>query len=152
MATIGKQGGLSEGFTDTLLLAVYASKSYFFSYTEDSQNYGMVLTPDANHSVKWSIPYSEERESSVIFRSPHWQDSLFPTTNVKNPDKRGYSQKYNGINSTNVTVTKEIFNVSGKKIRLYPENKSMIIKRPFGIYIERESDGSLKRKLDSRIN
>jgi hypothetical protein len=152
LATIGKQGGLSEGFTDTLLLAVYAPKEYFSTYADDSQNYGMVLTPDANHTVKWSIAYSEARESSVIYRSSHWQDSLFPTTSVKYKDYPDNKANNHGITSINLNPVKEFYTVSGQKINFHIENNNKTYARPFGIYIERASDGILVRRLGNRIN
>ncbi len=53
LATLGKQGGLQEGFADTLLMAIYTSKSFFDSFVKDGQvNYGMVLKPDEQQKVQ----------------------------------------------------------------------------------------------------
>ncbi len=81
LATLGKQGGLSEGFADTLLLAVFADKSYFDSFVKDGTvNYGMALKLDADKKAKWSLAYSWAREVTPLFRDPNWKNVLTNTT------------------------------------------------------------------------
>jgi hypothetical protein len=79
LATLGKQGGLREGFADTLLLAVFADKSFFDSFVKQSTvNYGMVLKPDVDKKVKWSVAYSWAREAHPLFRNSNWRELLSP--------------------------------------------------------------------------
>ena len=77
LATLGKQGGLSEGFADTLLMAIAAGKSYFDSFVKQgATNFGMVLTPDTDKKVKWAIAYSWAREADPLFRKSDWKEQL----------------------------------------------------------------------------
>lgn len=88
LATLGKQGGLQEGFADSLLMAVFTDKAYFDSFVKDgSVNYGMVLKPDAEQKVKWSFAYSWAREASPLFRNPAWKEQLRGSTRTSGPHR-----------------------------------------------------------------
>jgi hypothetical protein len=145
LASIGLQGGLNETFTDTLLLAAYSSKTYFSSFSDDNLNSGMVLTPDVNHSVKWSIAYSEKRETTPFYRSPNWEDSLVQATAVLgnnrgkiiNPSKAVLCQKTAG--------ERDVYSILGRKInaRSLTGNGQKIM----GLYFERMPDGALQKRI-----
>lgn len=152
LASIGLQGGLNEVFTDTLLLASFSTKDYFSSFTDDNLNCGMVLTPDANHSVKWSIAYSEMREAAPFYRSPHWQDSLVPSTNVIENDKKDITDHVkNRMLFQKTAGATEVYSMSGKKITGSRLNVSSSMKKPTGIYLVKMTDGSLHKKIDKSI-
>ena len=92
LATLGKQGGLQEGFADSLLLAVFADKAYFDSFVKDGTvNYGMVLKPDAEQKVKWSLAYSWAREASPLFRNPAWKELLRGSTRKVEPARSPFT-------------------------------------------------------------
>jgi hypothetical protein len=54
-----------------------------------------------------------------------------------------------GIRSVNFNSINEIYTISGKRISQSIKTTNA---RPFGIYIERASDGILVRRLGNRIN
>ncbi len=149
LATIGLQGGKSEGFTDTLLLAAFTSKKHFSSFADNSDNYGMLLTPDENQSVKWSFVYSMALETTPFYRGKNWQDSLFPVTKtIKN------IQLYHPINSGKQSALmglSEVFTMSGRKINLQYKTINMLIPKPYGVIIVRERDGSLQKRAGAAI-
>ncbi len=145
LETIGVQGGLSEGFTDTLLLAVLAPPSYFFSWSQDTYNVGMVLTPDAGHKVTWQIGYSEAREINPVYRMPGWRDSLFGATATVS------TNRFRQFNAASPFVaspkrTAECFTISGKKVAATVANTGKI-KAFQGIVIMRYPDGTVRRKI-----
>jgi hypothetical protein len=117
LATIGKQGGLQEGFADTLLMAVFADKSYFDSFVNNgTTNYGMILKPDIDKKVQWSIAYSWARETNPLYRNTNWKTEIRGTTGIISPvDKHITSH----LQSTTNTVRGEIseyFSLSGKSV------------------------------------
>jgi hypothetical protein len=120
LATLGKQGGLSEGFDDTLLLAIFAPKSYFDSFVKQSTvNYGMVLKPDAENKVKWSIAYSWAREASPLFRQSNWKDLLAPTVGVRFSGQEKINLK--PVDAVkNQRETRAFFSASGRLLTCMP--------------------------------
>ncbi len=146
LATLGKQGGLNEGATDTLLLAIFAEKKYFSSFSDNTLNYGMALTPDAEKRVKWSIAYSWAKEAAPVFRNPDWQNELFGATSIKTggPAFQSGVKKPSGLMA--VSGQYEIFSISGRKIS--PDKKRNVF--PCGVFIERLPDGSLRKITNSK--
>jgi hypothetical protein len=115
LATLGKQGGLQEGFADTLLLAAFADKSYFDSFVNDgTTNYGMALKPDADKKVKWSIAYSWARESNPIFRQANWKELLRGSTASISNGNRRISLTTGGIADRSAAGASEFFSLTGK--------------------------------------
>lgn len=83
LATLGKQAGIPEGYTDSSLMAIYTDDAYFDSFTKDgSTNLGMVLTPDDEKKVRWSFAYSWVGEQDPLFRHADWKETLVPPTGV----------------------------------------------------------------------
>jgi hypothetical protein len=117
LASLGRQGGLQEGFADSLLLAVFAEKSYFDSFVNDGTvNYGMVLKPDADKKVRWSFAYSWAREANPLFRSNNWKQQLTGATRLSGDAKNiGVSARRGGEISTNGS-TRECFSLAGRSI------------------------------------
>jgi hypothetical protein len=147
LATIGRQGGLSEGFTDTMLLAAFTSKKYFSAFADNGDNYGMLLTPDENHSVKWSVAYSMALETAPFYRGKNWQDSIFPITAALIP----LSQQVRRMKPSPLTGINELFTVSGRKINVACNHATLSVLKPYGIIITREKDGSLKKRLGTAV-
>jgi hypothetical protein len=135
LATLGKQGGLSEGFADTLLMAVAADKSYFDSFVKQgATNLGMVLTPDANKKVKWSFAYSWAREASPLFRNPDWKKVLTGTTPTL-PYIRQAPAAFTApaVESTSPT---DIFTLSGKLLGSGTGSRDRLLQKTTpGIYL-----------------
>lgn len=115
LATLGKQCGLSEGFADTCLLAVFSDKSYFDSFvSQGTTNLGMALKMDSNHKVKWSIAYSWAREANPLFRNPDWKKNLTGTTSIL---PQCLKQKFiSGPSSLMEMSPAGIFTLSGKMV------------------------------------
>lgn len=147
LASIGKQGGLNETFVDTLLLAAYSSKTYFSGFSDDNLNSGMVLTPDANHSVKWSIAYSEKLETAPFYRSPNWEDSLVQTTAVRENNNGKITHSFETASSLNSAGPPEVYSILGRTM----SRRSLIgngrNQKSIGVYFERMPDGSLAKKI-----
>jgi hypothetical protein len=151
LATIGKQGAVSEGFTDTLLLAAFTSKSYFSAFADDAQNVGMVLTPDANRTVKWSIASCWAKETSPIFRDPDWKNKLFPQTNIRNNNERPGSSTITMVQHQKTTGQYEAFSLSGKKLNARFMADKAGTQLPFGLYFIRDRNGRLKKQVNSGL-
>jgi hypothetical protein len=45
----------------------------------------MVLTPDADQKVAWSMAYNWAREPEQIYHDPNWQNTLFPGSTAVRP-------------------------------------------------------------------
>jgi hypothetical protein len=148
LATLGKQGGLQEGFADTLLMAVFADKSYFDSNTNDgTTNYGMVLKPDTDKKVKWSIAYSWAREANPLYRSANWKEQLRTTTAViSTSDKQMISQLHHSSDKTNEMP--HFFTLTGKSLGTGVLSGTQ---QGQGLYIVRQNSGTMMRyNLSSR--
>jgi hypothetical protein len=145
LATIGLQGGKSEGFTDTLLLAAFTSKKYFSSFADNNDNYGMLLTPDENQSVKWSIVYSIALETNPFYRRKNWQDSLFTETNILQniPSEHSICSKQKAT----LAGFKEAYTISGRKINLLHRHSDISDISFSGIIITRTTNGSLQKQI-----
>ncbi len=148
LATIGRQGGLSEGFTDTMVLAAFTSKKYFSSFADNGDNYGMLLTPDENHSVKWSIAYSMALETAPFYRGKNWQDSLFPATGTLSIP---HGAPVSTAKLTPPTGLQEMFTISGRKINPVRTHADLSALKPYAIIIAREKDGSLKKRMGAAV-
>jgi len=114
LATLGKQCGLNEGFADTLLAAIFTDKSYFDSFIENGTiNHGMVLKPDADKKVSWSVAFSWAREADPLFRKADWKQLLRGTT--------GTAQKMHPVvrnaAATVLSSAPEYYTVSGQSIK-----------------------------------
>ena len=147
LATIGKQGGVGEGFTDTLLLAAHAEKSYFSAFADDAQNYGMVLTPDADKKVKWSIAYCWVKETSPVFRNPDWQNQLF-AANTRTD--RGLVRPSPADNSVyrKISACSELYSLSGKKMGIISEAAKPIAR---GLFLVRDANGCLIKRMNTGL-
>lgn len=147
LATLGKQGGLQEGFADTLLAAIFTEKSYFDSFANDgTTNFGMVLKPDADKKVKWSFAYSWAREEEPLFRKADWKQLLRGTTNTAPK----WSKPLQNIAVATINSAPEYYTVSGQSIKgkgsLYPNSaKGICIVRTGG-----RSAVQLRRMLQNR--
>jgi hypothetical protein len=141
LATIGKQGAVSEGFTDTLLLAIFAPRSYFSAFAEDAQNYGMVLTPDANKKVQWSIAYCWAKETNPIFRNPNWQDQLFPQTGIR---RNKATMAVAGVRAGK-RGQYQAFSLSGKQLQQQALQAGKNPGMPAGVFILRGPDMVLRK-------
>jgi len=135
---------LNETFTDTLLLAAYSSKTYFSSFSDDNLNSGMVLTPDANHSVKWSIVYSEKRETAPFYRSPNWEDSLVQPTAVLGNNRGKISNPSKAVLYQKTAGEPDVYSILGRKINA----RSLAVngQKTMGVYLEKTPDGALLRR------
>ncbi|MBN2037787.1 MAG: DUF4861 family protein [Chitinispirillaceae bacterium] len=147
LATIGKQGAVGEGFTDTLLLAVFAHRSYFSSFADDAQNYGMVLTPDAGKKVTWSIASCWAKETDPIFRNPNWQDLLFPQTGIQNETGRLSPSTGNTIRSIKTDAHYQLYSLSGKKLTARYQTNGIRSHLPSGLYFVRDPSGLLVKRI-----
>jgi hypothetical protein len=144
LATIGKQGAVSEGFTDTLLLAAHAEKSYFSAFAEDDQNYGMVLTPDADKKVKWSIAYCWAKETDPIFRKPDWQNLLF-ASNTKTVREHVRAVTFRSSSNQRLISYTNHYSLTGKKLKIDPGTRKPLAN---GLVFIRNANGSpLKRVI-----
>jgi hypothetical protein len=143
LATLGRQGAKSEGFTDTMLLAAYSSKKYFSSFSDNGENYGLVLSPDENKTVQWSFVYSMALETSPFFRSRNWQDSLFAETKINGEKKHGPSV-YPRNQMRGVEI-KDAFTISGKKLNLTKSPRTTASLLTGKIIIVRDINGVLKK-------
>ncbi len=142
LATLGKQGGLSEGYADTLLMAIAAEKSYFDSFVKQgTTNLGMVLKPDADKKVKWSFAYSWAREANPLFRDPDWKETLVQTTAVLKPAAPGTCA---GTHMKPLVETESVsgafFDLSGKRVNRTAGTSGL---RPTGVCIIKTPGGSL---------
>jgi hypothetical protein len=142
LATIGRQGGVGEGFTDTLLLAVHAEKSYFSAFAEDAQNYGMVLTPDSDKKVKWSIASCWAKETSPIFRNPDWQNQLFSTVTRTIRENVRPAVVNRSSDHTTASYT-GLYSLSGKKMS---DERGAAQTSPHGLFLLRTANGCLVKK------
>jgi hypothetical protein len=149
LASIGKQGAVSEGFSDTLLLAMFTQRSYFSAYAEDGLNIGMVLTPDADKKVKWSIAYCWAKETSPIFRDPDWQNKLFPQTDIRRNNERIRSSAITTSLLQKAAGQYETFSLLGKKIDSRYTTNSVKTQLPYGLYFVRDKSGSLGKRVNS---
>lgn len=149
LASIGKQGAVGEGFTDTLLLAMFAERSYFSAYAENDLNIGMVLTPDADKKVKWSIAYCWAKETSPIFRDPDWQNKLFPQTNIRINNKRVSSSPVTSTSHQIMTGQYETFSLLGKKLNACSMTNTAGTRLPYGLYFVRDRNGGLVKRVNS---
>ncbi len=77
LATIGEQGGIVETLTDTLLMAVKTESKYLGGYADDGTHYGILLQPDADGKVAWSLGYSWAGEPDPVFRDSDWKNKMF---------------------------------------------------------------------------
>jgi hypothetical protein len=143
LATLGKQGGLSEGFDDTLLLAVFAPQPYFDSFVKQTTvNYGMVLKPDADNKVKWSIAYSWAREANPLFRQSNWKDLLAPTVSVCQHEKGMRNFKPLMGPKGFPTGKRVFFTLSGRLLASPSFEEFATDKKPAHVYILRNGDGT----------
>jgi hypothetical protein len=148
LATLGKQGGLSEGFDDTLLLAVFADKSYFDSFVNQTTvNYGMVLKPDADKKVKWSIAYSWAREANPLFRKSNWRDLLAPTVGI-----RQSGQKVSGCKPIihSQDQVRSLFTLSGRSLGIPLFGQFASQQDPNHVFILRKADGTEMKIIGTR--
>ena len=140
LATLGKQSALPEGYTDSLLMAIYTESSYFDSFAKDgTTNLGMVLAPDDDNKVKWSFAYSCVCEEDPLFRHEDWRDSLIPPTAI--------APKYNGENACSIgnradAATAHLYTLNGRMIGRLPGNAVLPGNCSKGVYIiDRKSNG-----------
>jgi hypothetical protein len=152
LATLGKQGGLSEGFADTLLLAVCADKSYFNSFVnQNTVNYGMVLQPDAEKKVKWSMAYSWAREADPLFRKSNWRDMLHPPVAVRQPERNKDDRKPLIINSTDQNMkARSFFTLSGRSVWLPSCEQLVSQQKANNIFILQKQDGTKIKIIGKR--
>jgi hypothetical protein len=143
LATIGRQGAKGEGFTDTMLLAAFTSKKFFSSFAETADNYGMLLSPDENQSVKWSFVYSMALETTPFYRGQNWRDSLVTATTTLRDIRRGHSAYLNPpIIASNFM---DAYTISGRKIFLSNNHPFPSLLFSGQIIIVREANGCLKK-------
>lgn len=115
LATLGKQCGLQEGFADTLLAAIFTDKSYFDSFADNgTTNFGMVLKPDADKKVKWSLAFSWAREANPLFRKADWKQLLRGTTGTA--PKMRQASRTTAISTAGCVA--EYYSVSGQAIKV----------------------------------
>ncbi|MBN1761032.1 MAG: DUF4861 family protein [Chitinispirillaceae bacterium] len=145
LATLGKQCGLQEGFADTCLMAVFTNKSYFDSFVKDGTvNYGMVLKPDADKKVKWSIAYSWAREANPLFRNANWKEQLTGTTDILSASKNDNVAGHNfTINTRSIVTGGALFSLSGRLIGLNTNAYSITSHgQAKGLYVLRENNAT----------
>jgi hypothetical protein len=117
LATLGRQGGLQEGFADTLLLAAFTDKSFFDSFVNDgTTNYGMVLKPDSEKKVTWSIAYSWAREANPLFRNSNWKEQLRVSTGIHSVIDDHISLYPHTASASKSRVTADFFTLTGRAI------------------------------------
>ncbi|MBN1604485.1 MAG: DUF4861 family protein [Chitinispirillaceae bacterium] len=142
LATLGKQGGLQEGFADTLLMAIYTEKPFFDSFVKDrTVNYGMVLKPDEQMKVRWSMVYSWAREDNPLFRNSDWKKTLVATTDInailQKPAPLHISEK-----PTNLKCNPgAFFSLSGRTVSGIQAQDGSLYKKARGVYILKSGDG-----------
>jgi hypothetical protein len=146
LATIGKQGGLQEGFADTLLMAIFADKTYFDSFANDgTTNYGMVLKPDTDKKVKWSIGYSWARETNPLYRNTNWRELLRGTTGTISPiDKHLTSHLHSCANITSAGHS-EYYSLSGKSVGFGSPTNFASNSYAHGLYLVRQGSSTALR-------
>jgi hypothetical protein len=146
LATLGKQGGLQEGFADSLLMAIYADKSYFDSFVNNgTTNYGMVLKPDQEQKVKWSIVYSWVREANPLFRNPDWEKTLFiPTASIHSYKYTEPAQKIQQ-SITPMDLFRVRYTISGRTIGGSKRFDNAAPLKTNGLYIIERYDGITKK-------
>jgi hypothetical protein len=148
LATLGKQCDITEGYSDTLLMAIIAEKSYFDSFaSQGTTNLGMVLKPDADKKVKWSFVYSWAKEENPLFRSSNWKEQIRGTTGIISvPEKHTNSQLH--AYSDKTSERPQFFTLTGKSLGTgaLPENQ-----RGQGLFLVRQNSGTMIRfNLNSR--
>ncbi len=144
LATVGRQGGLQEGFADTLLMAVYTDKSYFDSFVNDGTvNYGMVLNPDAKQKVKWSFVYSWAREVSPLFRNPDWKNTLHETTKISRNNLKRH--QFNRNPNPLTRGQGELFSLSGRSLGTITPATGGVQRQENGVYIIQYQNGRVIR-------
>jgi len=118
LATLGKQGGLSEGFDDTLLMAIFCPENYFDSFVKNgTSDYGMALKPDADGKVEWSIAYSWAREVHPLFRKSDWKEKLVAATALKElPHIAPVAHQPKDLRINDI-ATENVFSLDGKTLR-----------------------------------
>lgn len=143
LATLGKQGGLSEGFADTLLLAVFADKSYFDSFVKQTTvNYGMVLKPDGDQKVKWSLAYSWAREANPLFRKSNWKELLAPAVGVRQMGQKKIVLTPLNSPPDQAMNAQSLFTVSGRSLGLPSYRALFSQQKPNNVFILRKADGT----------
>ncbi len=147
LATLGKQAGIVETYTDSCLLAVYADKKYFSSFSDDSINYGMVLTPDANKKVQWAMAYNWAKEPLQIYNGTKWQDTLFTTpTAIAVPAMK---TKISGDKNLSEFRVEKAFDLNGKCVSLQPLSRNAIMRN--GVYIFEYLDKTGQKRITSYV-
>lgn len=135
LATLGKQSSITEGYDDTLLMAIFTDPSYFDSFEKQgSTNLGMVLTPDGENKVRWSFVYSWAREQDPLYRHDNWKEELVPQTSI--------NQQFNGVHTYSrlksaVNTSTFIYTLNGRLLtsRIIPQRCSN------GVYVIRKNSG-----------
>ncbi|MCX7727636.1 MAG: DUF4861 family protein, partial [Chitinispirillaceae bacterium] len=147
LATLGKQGGLSEGFDDTLLLAIFTSSSYFDSFVKQSTvNYGIVLKPDSENKVRWSLAYSWAREANPLFRKSNWKEILIQTVGIYS-DKKNIQQELTVLNKR---YAYHVFTLSGRICDVQSYETLFSKQKSQNIFIVRSSDGKNLKTMNLR--
>lgn len=144
LATLGRQGGLQEGFADTLLMAIYTDKSCFDSFVNDGTvNYGMVLKPDAEQKVKWSFVYSWAREANPLFRNPDWKNTLHEITAISRNNLKRH--QFNRNPNPLTRRQGELFSLSGRSLGTVTAATGGVELRQNGVYLIQYQNGRVIR-------
>jgi hypothetical protein len=139
LATLGKQAGMVETYTDTSLFAIYADKKYFSSFSENDLNYGMVLTPDAAKKVKWAMAYNWAKEPEQVYHSADWRNTLFPAITATDAPKPADLWK-NRTGCFNNTQEQRAFDLQGKLVSASPSLGLLQPPKTHGIFIVNQLD------------
>ncbi|MBN1760071.1 MAG: DUF4861 family protein [Chitinispirillaceae bacterium] len=141
LATLGKQSALPEGYTDSLLMAIYTESSYFDSFVKDgTTNLGMVLTPDEENKVRWSFAYSCVCEVNPLFRHADWKKTLIPPTSV---DRQFTVEQSYPVSGNTSTMPALVYSLDGRVFGKMPGNAVLPGQCSNGVYvINRKSGGN----------
>lgn len=139
LATLGKQADITEGFSDSTLMAILTEKVYFNSFVKQgTTNLGMVLKPDADKKVKWSFVYSWGKEENPLFRNPDWKQVLTAATGIKNTAKKNSLVSSPSVAALNSVAKREGFSLSGRALRTPSGHDAQQTCAAHGLYIVRQ--------------
>jgi hypothetical protein len=105
----------------------------------------MVLTPDSENKVKWSIAFSWAKEDAPVFRNANWQDALFAITKINDNTGKAINLTKNSIGQNN--KGSEFYSMLGRRISSRVLNSSL--HKTAGLYLQKASDGSLQKRLSA---